>query len=101
MKRKEYENIPEKPDWTAESIKQVEKIITSHSSVLECAVVGLQDYKWGEAVTCICALKPDASPSESLANEIREFCRGKLARFKVPKKVLFIDQLVIVLRRRL
>ena len=70
---------------------EVEKVITSHSSVLECAVVGLQDYKWGEAVTCICALKPGASPSDSLANEIREFCRGKLARFKVPKKVLFID----------
>lgn len=70
---------------------EVEKVITSHSSVLECAVVGLQDYKWGEAVTCICALKPDASPSDSLANEIREFCQGKLARFKVPKKVLFID----------
>lgn len=70
---------------------EVEKIIINHSAVVECAIVGLQDVKWGEAVTCICALSSDVAPSDTLAKEIREFCRDKLPRFKVPKKVLFID----------
>ena len=70
---------------------EVEKIITSHEAVLECAVVGLQDPKWGEAVTAICALTTGSEPLDSLANNIREYCRDKLPRFKVPKKIIFID----------
>ncbi len=70
---------------------EVEKVITSHEAVLECAVVGLQDIKWGEVVTAICALTLASEPSDSLANEIREHCRKELPRFKVPKKVIFID----------
>jgi len=70
---------------------EVEKTITSHDAVLECAVIGLQDPKWGEAVTAICALTSSSEPSESLAYEIREYCKDKLPRFKVPKKILFID----------
>lgn len=70
---------------------EVEKIITSHKAVLECAVVGLQDPKWGEAVTAICALTSDSEPSKRLATEIREFCRDQVSKFKVPKQVTFID----------
>lgn len=70
---------------------EVEKIITSHEAVLECAVIGLQHPKWGEAVTAVCALTSTSEPSDSLANEMREFCRDKMPRFKVPKKVIFID----------
>ncbi|MFX1506121.1 MAG: class I adenylate-forming enzyme family protein [Promethearchaeota archaeon] len=70
---------------------EVEKVITGHESVLECAVVGLQDAKWGEAVTAICALTLGSEPSDNLASEIKEHCRQELPRFKVPKKVIFID----------
>ena len=70
---------------------EVEKVITSHEAVLECAVVGLQDIKWGEVVTAICALTLASEPSDNLANEIRKHCRKELPRFKVPKKVIFID----------
>ncbi|MFX0093569.1 MAG: class I adenylate-forming enzyme family protein [Candidatus Hodarchaeota archaeon] len=70
---------------------EVEKVIVSHPSVIECGVVGLQDYKWGEAVTAVCIPSSDVSSSEDLGEEIREYCKTKLARFKVPKKVLFID----------
>ncbi|MFX0049718.1 MAG: class I adenylate-forming enzyme family protein [Candidatus Hermodarchaeota archaeon] len=70
---------------------EVEKVITAHEAVLECAVVGLNDPKWGEAVTAICALTTGSEPSDSLANNIREHCRDKLPRFKVPKKIIFID----------
>ena len=69
---------------------EVEKVINTHPAVLECAVVGLYDYKWGEAVTVISVLKDGITPSEELAQDIRNFCDGKLARFKKPKQVMFI-----------
>jgi len=69
---------------------EVEKVITSHPAVIESAVVGLKDYKWGEAVTAVCILTADKEPSNSLAEEIRTYCKNSMASFKVPKKVLFI-----------
>ena len=69
---------------------EVEKVIVSHPSIIECAVVGLQDYKWGERVTAVCILKKDVDPSEELTQNLRKFCEDKLARFKIPKEVLFI-----------
>ncbi len=69
----------------------VQKTINEMPSVLECAVIGLQDYKWGESVTVICVLAPDFEATEDLADEIMNHCKKNLARFKVPKKVFFID----------
>ncbi|MFX0084826.1 MAG: class I adenylate-forming enzyme family protein, partial [Candidatus Hodarchaeota archaeon] len=69
---------------------EVEKVITGHPKIVECAVVGLRDYKWGESVTAICVLVSDTEASDDLAEEIRMYCKDKMARFKVPKKVLFI-----------
>jgi acyl-CoA synthetase (AMP-forming)/AMP-acid ligase II len=70
---------------------EVQKTIVNHPSVLECAVIGLQDYKWGESVTAICVLTSNIDISENLSEEIIEHCKNNLARFKVPKKVFFID----------
>lgn len=69
---------------------EVEKVINTHPAVMECAVIGLYDYKWGEAVTAVAILKPDVIPSENLVKDIRDYCDGKVARFKKPKKILFI-----------
>ncbi|MCK5345422.1 MAG: AMP-binding protein, partial [Candidatus Heimdallarchaeota archaeon] len=70
---------------------EVQRTINEMPSVLECAVIGLQDYKWGESVTAICVLAPDFEATEDLADEIMNHCKKNLARFKVPKKVFFID----------
>lgn len=70
---------------------EVEKIITTHPHVVECAVVGLQDYKWGEEVTAVCVLKEDMEATRDFSEEIRQFCEDKLARYKIPKKVLCIN----------
>lgn len=70
---------------------EVEKIITTHPHVVECAVVGLQDYKWGEEVTAVCVLKEDMEATGDFSEEIRQFCEDKLARYKIPKKVLCIN----------
>ncbi|MFX0058424.1 MAG: AMP-binding protein [Candidatus Heimdallarchaeota archaeon] len=69
---------------------EVEKVIVSHPSIIECAVIGLQDNKWGERVTAICILKGGVQSTEDLTKEIRKFCEDKLARFKIPKQVLYI-----------
>jgi len=69
---------------------EVEQVIVTHPLVKECAIVGLRDAKWGEAVTAICVLKDDMMPPPEFAEEIMHYCEGRLARFKKPKHVFFI-----------
>ncbi len=69
---------------------EVEKVIVSYPSVIECAVIGLQDYKWGEKVTAVCVLNKEVESPNELTNEIRQFCEDKLARFKLPKECIYI-----------
>jgi acyl-CoA synthetase (AMP-forming)/AMP-acid ligase II len=57
---------------------------------LEVAVVGRPDEKWGEVPVAYVALKPGPSAS---ADELIEHCRARLARFKVPKDIVFVDAL--------
>ena len=70
---------------------EIEKVLVSHPSVIECAVIGLQDYKWGERVTAVCILNKENAPSEEITKELRQYCDDKLARFKIPKDVLYIN----------
>ncbi len=70
---------------------EVEKVIISHPSVVECAVVGLEDYKWGESVTAVCILNKEVASPEAFNKEMHQYCEDKLARFKVPKRFLCIN----------
>jgi fatty-acyl-CoA synthase len=56
--------------------------------ILKAMVVAVPDPKWGEAVTAVIQLKPGSSIDE---NGIREACRGKLAGYKIPKHVVFVE----------
>jgi len=69
---------------------EVEKVIVSYPSVIECTVIGLQDYKWGEKVVAVCVLNKEVKSPDELTNEIRQFCEDKLARFKLPKECIYI-----------
>ena len=69
---------------------EVEKVIVSYPSVIECTVIGLQDYKWGEKVVAVCVLNKEVKSPNELTNEIRQFCEDKLARFKLPKECIYI-----------
>jgi long-chain acyl-CoA synthetase len=69
---------------------EVENAIYGHPSVAEVAVIGVPDQKWGEAVKAVVVLKPGA-----LANveDILSFARSRIAAFKAPKSVDFVEVL--------
>ena len=66
---------------------EVEDTLCRHPAVMLAAVVAQPDDKWGEVPCAFVELKPGAVTSEA---EIIEFCRLHLARFKVPKRVVFV-----------
>lgn len=69
---------------------EVEDILYSYPGVLEAAVIGLPDPVWGETVTAVVVAKEQV-PCD--APDVVRFCKEKIAPFKVPKKVIFVDEL--------
>ena len=65
---------------------EVEDVLYQHPAILEAAVVGRPDETWGETPCAFVTLKPDMVATEA---DIIAFCRVNLARFKVPKAVVF------------
>ena len=65
---------------------EVEDALHRHAAVMLAAVVAMPDERWGEVPCAFVELKPEAQASEQ---EIIEFCRTLLARFKCPKRVVF------------
>jgi fatty-acyl-CoA synthase len=65
---------------------EVEDVLHRHPAVMLAAVVARPDEKWGEVPCAFVELKAGASATEQ---EVVEFCRTHLARFKVPKQVVF------------
>jgi long-chain acyl-CoA synthetase len=70
--------------------REVEEVLYLHPSVSEAAVVGLPDPVWGENVTAVVVLRPDTTATEA---EIIATARDRLAGFKKPKRVIFVDEL--------
>jgi acyl-CoA synthetase (AMP-forming)/AMP-acid ligase II len=69
---------------------EVEGFLYKHPAVLEAAVIGVPDERWGETVCALVVLKPGANASEE---ELIEFCRAHLAHFKCPRRIQFIEAL--------
>jgi acyl-CoA synthetase (AMP-forming)/AMP-acid ligase II len=69
---------------------EVERVLYEHESVVEAAVVGRPDDRWGEVPIAYVALSPAAATTP---DELIEHCRRQLARFKVPKDVVLVDAL--------
>ena len=69
---------------------EVEDLVFSHPAVAEVAVIGVPDEKWGELVTAIVVV---AEGQQVTAEEIIAHCRGKIAGYKIPKRIEFRDEL--------
>ncbi|MFJ4289518.1 AMP-binding protein [Cupriavidus sp. NPDC089707] len=69
---------------------EVEAVLMAHPAVNECAVVGVPDDKWGEAVKAVVELRPNATVTESA---LIELVKKELGSVKAPKSVEFADQL--------
>jgi len=69
---------------------EIEKVYATHKSIMESAVIGVPHKEWGEVGKAIVALKEGQTLTEK---EAIDFCKKKLAKYKIPKSVVFIDEL--------
>ncbi|WP_182524509.1 long-chain-fatty-acid--CoA ligase [Nocardioides dongkuii] len=63
---------------------EVERVLAEHPAVLEVAVIGVPDDRWGESVKAVVALRPDTTATEA---ELVAYCREHLAHYKCPGSV--------------
>ncbi|HEV3309255.1 MAG TPA: AMP-binding protein, partial [Chloroflexota bacterium] len=68
---------------------EVEMVLYEHECVREVAVVGVPDAVWGEAVTAVVSLTPGRGAT---ADALKEFARERLARYKVPKEFVLVEE---------
>ena len=70
------------------SPREIEEFLYRHPAVFDVAVVGIPDAKYGEAVCACIRLRAGVTATEE---DIREFCRGQIAHYKVPRHVRFME----------
>jgi fatty-acyl-CoA synthase len=68
--------------------REVEEFLYTHPAVADVQVIGVPDERYGEEVCAWVVLRQDAALDEEA---LRAFCRGKIARYKVPRYVRFVD----------
>ena len=70
------------------SPREIEEFLHTHPAIAEVQVVGVPDAKLGEAVAVWVRLRAGAAATE---DDIRAFCRGRVAHFKIPQYIRFVD----------
>jgi acyl-CoA synthetase (AMP-forming)/AMP-acid ligase II len=68
--------------------REVEEVLYQHPAVADAAVIGAPDPKWGEKVVAVICRRSDVSGDELIA-----FCRERIASYKKPRHVVFVDAL--------
>jgi fatty-acyl-CoA synthase len=69
--------------------RELEEFLYSHPAILDVQVIGVPDKKFGEKVAACIQLKEGQTLS---SEELRHYCKGKIAGFKIPEYVLFVDE---------
>jgi fatty-acyl-CoA synthase len=79
--------------------REVEDVVAEHPSVAQVCVIGTPDEKWGEAVTAVVVLRPDAPSDEDavarMIEEIQAAVKERKGSVQVPKQVVVVDSVPI------
>jgi len=70
---------------------EVENVLADHPAIHEVSVFGLPDSVWGDRIEAVVSLKPDADVAIEV---LKEFCKDKIANFKIPKNIEIWDELL-------
>ena len=70
---------------------EIESVLVTHPAVLDVAVFGVPDDDWGESVRAVVELRPGCAGDAATSAALIEHCKEKLAKFKCPKVIDFID----------
>jgi long-chain acyl-CoA synthetase len=70
--------------------REIDEVLYQHPQIAAAAVIGIPDELYGEDVAAVVVLKPDAKVSEA---EVIEFCKARLADYKCPKTVRFVEEI--------
>ena len=73
--------------------QEVDSEILKHPSVLDVCTIGVPNDEWGEEVKSVVQLQPDVAASEALTNELITWARERLANFKCPRTIDYVDEL--------
>jgi acyl-CoA synthetase (AMP-forming)/AMP-acid ligase II len=71
--------------------EEVESVLKGHGEIIDAVVVGLPDQRWGERVVAVVQSRPGTAPS---LESLQDHARAHLARYKVPREVVFVDTIV-------
>ena len=77
--------------------REIEEFLHTHPKIADVYIVGLPDQRLGEIVVAWVMLKSGESATEE---EIRNFCRGSIAHFKIPQYVRFVDSFPMTVTRK-
>jgi fatty-acyl-CoA synthase len=72
---------------------EVEEVFYRHPAVAECAVIGVPDERWGEVGRAVVVTRAGFAADEATAKELLDFLPGRLAKYKIPKSVVFAPEL--------
>jgi long-chain acyl-CoA synthetase len=77
--------------WSA--AMHVENLLTMHPKIFDVGVIGVPDPDIGEQVKAVVQLRDGVTPSDELADQLIAYVRDRLAHFKAPRSVDFVDEL--------
>jgi long-chain acyl-CoA synthetase len=72
---------------------EIEAVLLTHPAVGDVGVVGRPDDEWGEIVIAAVEPQPGVEPGAALGEELVEWCRDRIAHYKCPRRVIFVEAL--------
>jgi long-chain acyl-CoA synthetase len=72
---------------------EIDAVLLTHPAVADVGTIGVPDEEWGEQVMAVVELMPDIDATPELADELIAWCRERLAHYKCPRSVRFVEQL--------